>query len=639
MRENVDNSVSNKSASEQNIMDPEWVYFLWSGIEVKTEGEEFIKRHLDATLKGSTESRYWLSLLIRYGGGVPDGMPELRVPWIAPNGRQDYNPYVSTNMGKELADFLVKVLSRVSKLAEKGHNGARCVYGLFLRAGLGCTKDLQKAYQCFHDGALAGDAGCMNCLGTLYEKGVYVPQDTRQAVTWYSRAAELGDSSGQTNLARMYLNGWGIDFNAELVLKWYRSAVKNGSIVAQVQLLKLYESGRCLPPGECLPALRWLADAANHDPTARYLLGTYYEKGIGVRANIGRAFELYRSAAEEGNLLAMTILSKMYTFGWGTPKDDQLALKWCRTPANLGEPQAVGHLAYLCMFGIGCVRDLNLACRLYDRYAYYAKIHLIDFGRKQIAINLFKNGNYRKAFDILSKLVNEHKKPVTTVGIRRYESEPIHCGMDEEWNREYTQAVKHLMNGNLLFAWATGRKSLEIAEGLYGPDHVDFAASINLLGEVIQAMGHVSVAVVIFRRALALRVRKLGGAHYEVADTLQLMYAYENDIYFGDIYNLKHEDLMSSDQKPMDLVYKICSSEGQPLAAAYILLRFAHVHCATDLATDAIKLAITRFSKELGKNHSITQEAKKVAGYVKRELADFEKFHRETERAARRSGR
>ncbi len=97
-------------------------------------------------------------------------------------------------------------------------------------------------------------------------------------------------------------------------------------------------------------------------------------------------------------------------------------------------------------------------------------------------------------------------------------------------------------------------------------------------------------------------------------------------------------DLMSSVQKPVDLVYKICSSGAQPLASAYILLRFAKYSAHNDLALKAIKLAITRFSKEFGKDHPITQEARQVARHVKEELDAFEKFHRETERAVR-SGR
>jgi TPR repeat protein len=608
-----------------------------AGVEIAPDEEVVIKWYVKAALNGSTHARYWLNVIMRNGGKLTDCMADLRVS-AKRIERRNRNPSATTLKDGNVTDFSAEILATVKSLAEQEHNDARCVYGILLKAGWGCVIDLHQASQCFLYGALDGHAGCMNNLGVMCEKGEFLMKDTREAAEWYRKAAEQGDPSGQANLARMYAEGYGVDFNIGKALELYRLAVKNGSISAQLQLQKLYDSGRGLPFGESLPAVEWFTEAAEHDPAARYHLARYYEKGIGVPANTAHAFELYRSAAEEGYFSAQTILSKMYTFGWGTPTDAHLAFEWCYKRAAMGDEPAVSHLAYLYTHGIGVPQNIDVACRLYLKYySLSTKKTSMEYGYQRVGMNLFKQRQYREAFDIFTHLVREHKQPADPLGVRRYEPEVIHWGAEAEWNREYNQAVEHQREGQLIAAWRSARNSLEIAEERLDPDHVDLAASINLLGEIFMAMGEQAVANALFRRALAMRVRKLGRAHHEVAETLQLMGAYP--YVTRGVYEKDFEKAFV-DGKSQKLIFDLCASGRTPLTFSFILLRLSQTlyhHGNTDLGHKAIKMAMTVLTKELGNDHPVMQEVRELTVAIKEEKGEFDKFAKSSSRGSRRN--
>ncbi|RUM66278.1 MAG: hypothetical protein DSZ06_03560 [Sulfurospirillum sp.] len=74
-------------------------------------------------------------------------------------------------------------------------------------------------------------------------------------------------------------------------------------------------------------AFYWISKASNSgDADASYLLGFMYENGIKVHVNLQRAATLYEKGAREGSLMAKFHLAFMYHKGIGVQKDNKKAI-------------------------------------------------------------------------------------------------------------------------------------------------------------------------------------------------------------------------------------------------------------------------------------------------------------------------
>ena len=120
-------------------------------------------------------------------------------------------------------------------------------------------------------------------------------------------------------------------------------------------------------PGSDASAAQWLARSANaHEPVAQYMLGTMYERGIGVGKDAGQAVHWYQTAAAEGNRKAMYRLGVAYAVGSGVTQDYAQAATWFLKAANEGLVDAQFNLAVLYERGQGVPQSLL------DAYKWYA---------------------------------------------------------------------------------------------------------------------------------------------------------------------------------------------------------------------------------------------------------------------------
>lgn len=93
-------------------------------------------------------------------------------------------------------------------------------------------------------------------------------------------------------------------------------------------------------------AAEWYEAAAAQDHTgAMVALGYQFEKGQGVEANVGKAFDLYQRAAERGSSDAMLNVFRLYTIGKGVKADSEQARKWLEKAAAAGSVDAKKELA------------------------------------------------------------------------------------------------------------------------------------------------------------------------------------------------------------------------------------------------------------------------------------------------------
>jgi Flp pilus assembly protein TadD len=82
------------------------------------------------------------------------------------------------------------------------------------------------------------------------------------------------------------------------------------------------------------------------------------------------------------------------------------------------------------------------------------------------------------------------------------------------------EAWQELLDGRYADALPKAQQALALREELFGSEHLEVAASLNVLGEVYRAQGRFDDAERVHRRALAIRERHLGPGDPNVATTL-----------------------------------------------------------------------------------------------------------------------
>ena len=105
------------------------------------------------------------------------------------------------------------------------------------------------------------------------------------------------------------------------------------------------------------------------DPSAAYELGLRYYAGIYVKQDLRKAFALFRSAANAGNVGAMYLRGKCHGEGQGIWKDPERAVKWYMRAAIHGHRQAMYDLAESYMHGEGVGKNSEEAMKWYRKAA------------------------------------------------------------------------------------------------------------------------------------------------------------------------------------------------------------------------------------------------------------------------------
>lgn len=109
--------------------------------------------------------------------------------------------------------------------------------------------------------------------------------------------------------------------------------------------------------------------ARRGDPAAHHMLGYLYEKGLGVRADIGAALRHYGDAAVAGSADAQVALGILAFEGGGVYPDYERAAGWFRLAAAQGDPRADVHLGVMYAEGAGVSRDRVAAAHHFAKAA------------------------------------------------------------------------------------------------------------------------------------------------------------------------------------------------------------------------------------------------------------------------------
>ena len=106
-------------------------------------------------------------------------------------------------------------------------------------------------------------------------------------------------------------------------------------------------------------AAKWYDRAAQAGVVpAIFRLGTFYEKGLGVKKDIDSARRYYMQAAERGNAKAMHNLAVLDADGGGKGANYKSAAQWFRKAADRGVADSQFNLGILYARGIGVEQNL-----------------------------------------------------------------------------------------------------------------------------------------------------------------------------------------------------------------------------------------------------------------------------------------
>lgn len=110
--------------------------------------------------------------------------------------------------------------------------------------------------------------------------------------------------------------------------------------------------------------------AAKGHPRAETVLGVMTERGLGLPADIKRAVDLYRAAAEQGFAPAMHNLGSAYENGdGGLAKDEAAAREWYWKAAGQDYGPSLNNLGLFLRDGKGGAKDPETALALFERAA------------------------------------------------------------------------------------------------------------------------------------------------------------------------------------------------------------------------------------------------------------------------------
>lgn len=245
----------------------------------------------------------------------------------------------------------------------------------------GCQAQARKYYEL----ALAQNSEHAQwCMGYNYHGGYNgYPQDYQKAFYYFKLSAENGSNKGQFYLAMCYSNGEGTAVDWAEAKKWLEIAVENGNLEAAGRLGILLLGGTVakFSKANTRKAYGLLKDSAaqgDHAATAALedleksmrdwnaTLDSWTTTMLACEqeslGNGPQAVKLYKEAAEENSLQAMTFLGILYLRGMpGVPKDPNLAVQWFRKGAQAGNKAAQMNLGICYLEGNGVSKNVREA--------------------------------------------------------------------------------------------------------------------------------------------------------------------------------------------------------------------------------------------------------------------------------------
>ncbi|WP_346837971.1 hypothetical protein [Microbulbifer sp. SAOS-129_SWC] len=236
------------------------------------------------------------------------------------------------------------VLPQMEQLAESGYVPAQVAYArLVLSSGRRSQEDVERLRQLLESATQRSSQSAYNLLGRINTYGVLGKTDIAAAIDDYTRSPLIPQS--QRALAWAYLNGEGVTKDTSRAIAWYFLCARRGDAECYFQLGKQFQSGEGRDIETAAGMYR--AAAAEGHAGAQARLAQMYERGTGVAADPGRAFQLYSESAQQGNSSASRHLGDFYRDGKQVPRDLGKALQLYEAAAPT-DTDAIDRVLSLC---------------------------------------------------------------------------------------------------------------------------------------------------------------------------------------------------------------------------------------------------------------------------------------------------
>jgi TPR repeat protein len=162
---------------------------------------------------------------------------------------------------------------------------------------------------------LAGDRDALANFGVLQQEGyrdergrVLVRANPKAAVRAFLPAASSGNGSAAHSLGYCFDVGLGVRRNSKLAMRWYLRAWRRGIATSATNIATIYRDR-----GFFAQAVRWWQRAIEAGVREEAVeVGYCYQYGIGVRRNVRKAVDCYRSAIRARNIMALEREAAMY---------------------------------------------------------------------------------------------------------------------------------------------------------------------------------------------------------------------------------------------------------------------------------------------------------------------------------------
>lgn len=229
--------------------------------------------------------------------------------------------------------------------------------------GLGTEPNAKKAFELYKYAAEHDYANAQYKVYEAYWNGIVVQKDVEKAEQWLKKAADGGLTLAQ-GLIGFYARG---REDGPTVVHYWEKASAAGEATIMGKLAKLYLSGACGVPMNKARAIELYKKAAElGDIEAIGALGICYANGNGVVQNSNEAFRLFSIAAEQGDKFAQKNLGICYIDGVGTSVNKAIAVQWLEKASAQGEIQAKYLLAQMYEEGEGTAVNYSKAEKLYN---------------------------------------------------------------------------------------------------------------------------------------------------------------------------------------------------------------------------------------------------------------------------------
>ena len=225
-----------------------------------------------------------------------------------------------------------------------------------------------------------------------------------------ARLALSGDREAMFECGQMLFNGWGTEENKAAALVLFSRLTTAEFPLLNFYLGLYYEQG-LLVGQDYGKAFRYFAAGAKAgDPLCLTQLGTMYGKGNHVKKDPVKAADYYRRASEGGDVLGTSNLAWCYANGEGMEKDLKKALELYEYAASEGEAHAMDELAHFREYygrPEGETRHYNrLDIKIFDSYEANELWDLSGYGGR--VADIYVDGQYLR--DMLLKEEEPYKE-------------------------------------------------------------------------------------------------------------------------------------------------------------------------------------------------------------------------------------